>query len=813
MGVSLRVKTRSVAVFAALIGLLATGGATALPANAAAVGGPPPGFSVIGGTGAPSEPGAMVPVAPYRALDTRNSAAVGADSSVSFQVGGVSGIPANVSAVVFNLTVADAKSFGFITAYASGSSRPNASNVNFSAGQIVPNSVTVPVGADGKVTLFNRSGGTVQLIADVSGYFIAGTPTVPGAFKGLSPARLLDTRTSSAVGADSSVSFQVGGVSGIPSNASSVVFNLTVADAKSFGFITAYASGTSRPNASNVNFSAGQIVPNSVTVPVGADGKVTLFNRSGGTVQLIADVSGYYLPGTATAAGTFQGLSPARLLDTRNNAAVGLDAPVSFQVGGVSGIPANVSAVVFNLTVADAKSFGFITAYASGTGRPNASNVNFSAGQIVPNSVTVPVGADGKVTLFNRSGGTVQLIADVSGYYLPGTPTGSVYTWGANTYGQLGNGTDTASSTPVRVAGLSGVTTITGERTRVALLADGTVRSWGNNDSGQLGNGTTVNSNVPVQVTGLTGVTAIAGADSVWFALLTDGTVRAWGYNAGGYLGNGTTTNSSVPVQVSGLTGVKAISHVGATVYALLTDGTVRAWGSNNYGQLGNGTTSSSSSVPVQVAGLSGVKQLASNSENGYALLTDGTVRAWGRNWSGQLGNGIFADSNSPVQVTGLTGVTEIAAIYGAAYAVLTDGSVRSWGSNDVGQLGNGTTAASSVPTQVTGLSGLKRLHVDTYGPTFALLTDGSVRVWGRNALGQLGNGSTADSSVPVQATGLTGVTELGTNFGNAYALLTDGTVRSWGANYVGQLGNGTTTDSSIPVVVTGLGGITGLQR
>ena len=169
-----------------------------------------------------------------------------------------------------------------------------------------------------------------------------------------------------------------------------------------------------------MNFAAGQTVPNSVTVPVGADGKVTLFNRSSGTTHFIADVSGYYIAGTPTVAGAFKATAPFRALDTRSRAPVRADSPVSFQVGGVNGIPANVSAVTFNLTATEPRSFGFAAAYASGTLRPNASNLNFAAGQTVPNSVTVPVGADGKVTLFNRSSGTTHFIADVSGYYIAG---------------------------------------------------------------------------------------------------------------------------------------------------------------------------------------------------------------------------------------------------------------------------------------------------------------------------------------------------------------------------------------------------------
>ncbi|MET3921943.1 hypothetical protein [Arthrobacter sp. UYEF20] len=363
-------------------------------------------------------PGTFAPITPARLLDTRSGSPVGADSAVSFQVAGVNGIPAKVASVVFNLTVTSPKAAGFATAYASGSKRPNASNLNFSAGQTVPNLVTVPVGADGKVTLFNRSAGSSHLIADVTGYYAPGTPATPGAFASLAPSRILDTRNASAVAPDTALSFQVAGVNGIPASVAAVVFNLTVTGPKSFGFVTAYASGTARPNASNLNFNTGQDVPNMVTVPVGADGKVTVFNRSGGTTQLIADVAGYYLPGTPTASGAFKAIGPTRALDTRNGSAVGADSAVSFPVSGANGIPANVSAVVFNLTVTSPKSFGFVTAFASGTARPNASNLNFDKGQTIPNLVAVPVGSDGRVSLFNRSSGSSQLIADIAGYFL-----------------------------------------------------------------------------------------------------------------------------------------------------------------------------------------------------------------------------------------------------------------------------------------------------------------------------------------------------------------------------------------------------------
>ncbi|MDQ0849000.1 hypothetical protein QFZ65_000938 [Arthrobacter sp. B3I9] len=370
--------------------------------------------------GVAGQPGTFVPITPSRMLDTREGSAAAKDSTVSFQVGGVNGIPAKVASVVFNLTVTSPQADGYITAYASGqATAPNASNLNFVAGQTVANLVTVPVGNDGKVTLLNSSPGSSQLIADVSGYYVTGTPSTPGAFQSLAPSRILDTRSGSPVGPNSTLPLQVAGVAGIPAVAAAVVFNLTVAEASAPGYITAYASGVQTvPTASNLNFLKGQIVPNLVTVPVGADGKVLLHNRSDGATHLLADVTGYYLSGNPTAPGAFKAVGTVRALDTRDTASPALnDKAVAFRAAGANGIPASVSAVVFNLTVTEPQDFGFVTAF-SGPERPETSNLNFLKGQTVSNLVVVPVGSDGRVSLFNRSNGSSQLIADIAGYFL-----------------------------------------------------------------------------------------------------------------------------------------------------------------------------------------------------------------------------------------------------------------------------------------------------------------------------------------------------------------------------------------------------------
>jgi len=267
----------------------------------------------------------------------------------------------------------------------------------------------------------------------VAGFNHAATAT--GDFRPIGPTRVLDTRTGNgapraAVAAGASVKVQIEGAHAIPaSGISAVVLNVTVTQPTAGGYITAYPDGATRPTASNLNFNPAQTVPNLVVVPVGADGKITLYNGSAGTVQLIGDIAGYYLSGTPTTAGAFGPVGPTRVLDTRvgNGAprtAVAAGASLKVQIEGAHAIPASgISAVVLNVTVTQPTAGGYLTAYPDGATRPTASNLNFNPAQTVPNLVVVPVGADGKITLYNGSAGTVQLIGDIAGYYLGAPPS------------------------------------------------------------------------------------------------------------------------------------------------------------------------------------------------------------------------------------------------------------------------------------------------------------------------------------------------------------------------------------------------------
>jgi uncharacterized delta-60 repeat protein len=260
----------------------------------------------------------------------------------------------------------------------------------------------------------------------------AGSGVVPGGYVPLTPLRLLDNRTSPVpAGGSVTVKVDTGNPgSGIPAGqAAAVVLNVTASGPTTAGNLTVFPNGAAAPATSNVNFVAGRGVTNQVTVRVGAAGSVVVRNNSAGTVGLLVDVLGYYRAGAATAPGTFAGLTPRRILDTRNGvgapaAAIPASGVLALTVAGAGGVPATgASAVVLNLTVTRPAVAGFVVAYPDGAAQPSTSAINFVAGQTIPNQVTVQLGPNGKVNLANRSAGTVHLIADVMGYYRAGTAT------------------------------------------------------------------------------------------------------------------------------------------------------------------------------------------------------------------------------------------------------------------------------------------------------------------------------------------------------------------------------------------------------
>ena len=385
--------------------------------------------------------------------------------------------------------------------------------------------------------------------------------------------------------------------------------------------------------------------------------------------------------------------------------------------------------------------------------------------------------------------------------------------------------------------------TVNGNGYSLALSADGTVYTWGRNEYGQLGNGVTAtNSPVPVAVktagTPMEGKTIVQISAKVWYALAlaSDGTVYSWGFNSWGQLGNGTSgtaNNASAPVAVKtagtpmeGKTIVQVAA--GAThSLALATDGTIYAWGKNEYGQLGNDSTINSP-IPVAVkttgTPMDGKKiiQIHAGYEHSLALASDGTVYAWGRNNSGQLGKNDATDTHIPAAVqtlgTPMAGkvIVQLAAGNSQSMALASDGTVYTWGWNQYGQLGNGTTTNSRIPVAVvttgTPLAG-KTISQIAAGNAHALAMtdDGAIYSWGWNQYGQLGNNSTINSSLPVivktTGTPLAGkmITQIASGGSpNSLVLANDGTMYTWGWGQHGQLGNGTIgTDAKTPLAVS----------
>jgi alpha-tubulin suppressor-like RCC1 family protein len=432
---------------------------------------------------------------------------------------------------------------------------------------------------------------------------------------------------------------------------------------------------------------------------------------------------------------------------------------------------------------------------------------------------------------------------------------GTVYGWGFNGEGCVGDDTLTNRKLPVQVFGMPPVVSISSwmHSTNLALCRDGTVWGWGQNADGEIGDGTVTRRKLPIQVTTLTDVTALAvgrnsmavtragdvyawsrfGAGFLGFpstvaryltptlvpsfrnartvfpgatiAQLNDGSLLGWGANDYGQVGDGTNTVRKLPTRVKLFQGSPMVETARDHVVALKSDGTVWSWGLNDYGQFGAGATGGSSYVPTQAVGVTGAVKVAAGDHHTLALLADGTLRAWGRNTYGTLGDGTNVDRNSAIVLPSLANVVAIAAGDDHSVALTDQGYVYTWGRNDVGQIGDGTFTSRNTPTLVTALAGVVAISAGD-DHSFALLANGSVFAWGGNSFGQIGDGSFTDRPSPVAVTSLgTDIRSVIATYNFSLALKSDGSVLSWGENTFGQLGNGGTAHSATPAAVSGL--------
>lgn len=439
---------------------------------------------------------------------------------------------------------------------------------------------------------------------------------------------------------------------------------------------------------------------------------------------------------------------------------------------------------------------------------------------------------------------------------------GRVKCWGSNDHGQLGDGTKTNRPTSVAVRGISGATQLSASNDfTCAVLSNGNVKCWGLNDHGQLGDGTARDSSTPVATAGISKAIGVSTGTDYACALFSSGRVKCWG--TGIYGGSVGSTPVEIPgistaVQISdgggadtcallaggtircwhsyllgALFDVEGLSHVTQISFycALLSDGTVKCWGSGSPKQISgianavqlsggcavisDGSIKCSSYQPdgglhtTQVSGISNAVQVSAGGGHGCALLVGGAVKCWGSSLNGRLGADWKPFRTTPVAVRGIENGAEIR---GGSYftcAALDSGGVDCWGGNYHGELGNGTSGdanSSLIPLPVTGISSATRVGTG-FGHACALLSNGSVRCWGYNYDGQLGNGSSLSDAVasPVPVSGVSNATDVSAGAFHSCALLSDGTIKCWGAGYNGQLGNGALSNSSTPVAVSGI--------
>ena len=490
--------------------------------------------------------------------------------------------------------------------------------------------------------------------------------------------------------------------------------------------------------------------------------------------------------------GGYVSITPCRVVDTRKTSegAMAKNAARTYQVAGSGsvfaaqggnpggcGIPADAAAVEVSITAVAPSSSGFFRAWPAGTSIPNATFLNYSKGQGITNTGTIPIG--GSQMSMKNFGGTAHYVLDVQGYF-----------------------TASGGTSPTALADVVAITA--GDTHACALILGGTVRCWGENDHGQLGDGTQGNIRLtPVAVSGLADVTAIDAGIDYTCAVLTNGTAKCWGYNEWGAVGDGTQgTDRLTPVTVTGLSSIVSISAGGGHTCALIAGGTVKCWGLGVYGQVGDGTGLNRSS-PVTVTGLSGVASVSAGGFHTCAALTNGTAMCWGDNDQGNLGDGtIGGEQYAPVAVTGLTGAASVSLGPLHACALLTNGTAKCWGNNDYGELGDGTQAVQPTPVSVTGLADVDSIALGS-GHTCAVLTTAIAKCWGHNGSGQVGIGTfTYSEPTPVAVSGLSDVTSI--EGGNNYtcARLANSTAKCWGTNGVGELGDGTQDKRTTPVPV-----------
>jgi alpha-tubulin suppressor-like RCC1 family protein len=384
---------------------------------------------------------------------------------------------------------------------------------------------------------------------------------------------------------------------------------------------------------------------------------------------------------------------------------------------------------------------------------------------------------------------------------------GTLWSWGSGANGRLGSGNLISRSSPTQVGALSNWSLVScGEQHTLSIKTNNTLWAWGSNTNGRLGDGTAVTKSSPVQIGALSTWSQVSAGNAFSLALRTNGTLWAWGANASGQLGDGTTVDRSSPVQVGSLSNWAQVSAGTINSLAVKTDGTLWAWGSGSGGALGDGTTVNKSS-PIQIGALSDWAQVSGGANYSLAIKTNGTLWAWGSGSDGKLGfPATFVNNPSPIQIGALSDWAQVAATRQHSLAIKTDGSLWAWGLNSRGQLGINDNFSRSSPVQVGSLTGWTKIAGQSYGSTldFSMgINAGQLYGWGENATGVITSNFVPNATLP-QFVGLD-YTQSSLNYSSVAAIRTNNTLWAWGLNSDGQMGDGTVANKSSPVQIGAL--------
>jgi alpha-tubulin suppressor-like RCC1 family protein len=427
-----------------------------------------------------------------------------------------------------------------------------------------------------------------------------------------------------------------------------------------------------------------------------------------------------------------------------------------------------------NITILEGQSINFQGSAAGGKA-PYDYKWNFT-GDIPPSEEKDP----GSVKFNTRGTYTVVLrVFDAAGHVSYAVRTVNVYSTSAGDWTQVS-------------AGIGHT---------LALKSDNTLWAWGDNTYGQLGNGTRVDRSFPVQITSAIGWTSVCAGADYTLALKTDGTLWAWGRNNSGQLGDGTNIDRYTPVQVGTESTWSKIAAGYGHCLALKNDNTLWAWGLNKSGQLGD-STFIDKNYPVQVGPAGNWSLIAAGYGHSLAIKKDSTLWTWGLNDNGQLGDGTFVTSNVPAPMGSENNWVAMSAGYAHNLALRNDGTLWAWGDNSYGQLGEGTTNDRNTPGKIGNSDDTWAAVAATHKHSLAIKTDGGLWAWGRNNYGQLGDGTIADKIDPVQVESGSTWTMVATGFYHTGAIKTGGTLWTWGYNASGQLGDKTLDMKTIPVQV-----------